>query len=335
MIGGAIKQLVEGRDLTAEQAHAAMMQVMGGEATPAQIAGFLVALRMKGETIDEVAGCARAMRAHVTPVLPAREGLVDTCGTGGDGSGMFNVSTAAALVAAAAGVAVAKHGNRAVSSRCGSADVLEALGVRIDLAPADVAACIDTTGFGFLFAQTHHPAMRHAGPVRRELGVRTVFNLLGPLTNPAGASRQVMGVYDPGLVEPIACVLAQLGAERALVVHAAGGVDELLPGVECSVAWVGPGGVDGPLAMTPPGRAGDLSGGDAEENAAIIRTVLDGERGPRRDAVVVNAAAAVAVSGLTDSLDEGVERAAAAIDSGEAGQLLERLVEFTSGRAGA
>ena len=193
---------------------------------------------MKGETPDEIAGCARAMRAHATPATPSREGLVDTCGTGGDGSDTFNISTSAALVAAAAGVPIAKHGNRAMSSRCGSADVLEALGVRIDLPPADIADCIDEVGFGFMFAQAHHPAMRHVAPVRRELGIRTVFNLLGPLTNPAGARRQVMGVYDAALVAPIAQVLVRLGADHALVVHGAGGLDELTPVGENLVAEV-------------------------------------------------------------------------------------------------
>ncbi|HVI19106.1 MAG TPA: anthranilate phosphoribosyltransferase, partial [Gaiellales bacterium] len=210
MIDGAIAALVERRDLLPEEAHAAMMQVMDGEATPAQIAGFLVGLRMKGETVGEITGCARAMRAHVTPARPQHQTLVDTAGTGGDGAHTFNISTSAALVAAAGGAYVAKHGNRAVSSRSGSADVLEALGVRIDLSPVDVADCIDEVGFGFMFAQAHHPAMRHAGPVRRDLGVRTVFNVLGPLTNPAGAKRQVVGVYAPELVEPIAQVLAAL-----------------------------------------------------------------------------------------------------------------------------
>jgi anthranilate phosphoribosyltransferase len=210
VIDAAIATLVEGRDLLPEEAHAAMMQVMGGEASSAQIAAFLIALRMKGETVEEITGCARAMRAHVTPAVPQHATLVDTAGTGGDGAHTFNISTSAALVAAAAGAFVAKHGNRAVSSRSGSADVLEALGVRIDLAPADVAACIDEVGFGFMFAQAHHPAMRHAGPIRRELGVRTVFNVLGPLTNPAGARRQLVGVYARELVEPIARALAAL-----------------------------------------------------------------------------------------------------------------------------
>jgi anthranilate phosphoribosyltransferase len=342
MIEQAIRQLVDGNDLSAEETHAAMMQVMGGDAGPAQIAAFAVALRMKGETPDEIAGCARAMRAHVTPATPSRDGLVDTCGTGGDGSDTFNISTSAALVAAAAGAPVAKHGNRAMSSRCGSADVLEALGVRIDLSPQDIADCIDEVGFGFMFAQAHHPAMRHVAPVRRELGIRTVFNLLGPLTNPAGARRQVLGVYDAALVEPIASVLVKLGAEHALVVHGAGGLDELTPTGENLVAEVRGEAVrvftidpheigTGAVPATPD----ELRvGGDPARNAAIIRTVFDGERGPRRDAVILNAAAALLVAGLVDDLEGGIERSVEAIDSGAAARTLERLVEFTSLRSG-
>ncbi|MDX6520592.1 MAG: anthranilate phosphoribosyltransferase [Gaiellales bacterium] len=340
MIDTAIRLLVDGADLSSEQAHAAMMQVMGGEATPAQIGGFLVALRMKGETVDEITGCARAMRAHAEPATPAHSTLVDTAGTGGDGSHTFNISTAAALVAAAAGASVAKHGNRAVSSRCGSADVLEALGVRIDLSPADVAACIDEVGFGFLFAQAHHPAMRHAGPVRRELGVRTVFNLLGPLTNPAGARRQLVGVYDRALVEPMAQVLALLGAEHALVVHGAGGLDELTPTGENLVAELRDGEitlrtVDPRQFGAGPGTPDDLLGGDASDNAAIVRTVFDGETGPRRDAVILNAGAALYVAGVSGSLESGVRDARDAIDDGRATETLRRLVEFTTARAEA
>jgi len=343
VIDQAIRRLVDRQDLSAEETHAAMMQVMGGEAGPAQIAAFAVGLRMKGETPEEIAGCARAMRAHVTPARPSRDGLVDTCGTGGDGSDTFNISTAAALVAAAAGVPVAKHGNRAMSSRCGSADVLEALGVRIDLAPADIAECVDRIGFGFMFAQAHHPAMRHVAPVRRELGIRTVFNLLGPLTNPAGARRQVLGVYAPELVEPIARVLVLLEAEHALVVHGAGGLDELTPVGDNLVAEVRDGSVTistidphelstGAVPATPD----DLRvGGDPAQNAAVIRTVLDGERGPRRDAVVLNAGAALLVGGMVDDLAAGIDGAVEAIDSGAAAETLERLIAFTAERAPA
>ncbi len=337
MITEAIKQLVEGHDLSGEQAHAAMMQVMSGDASQAQIAGFVVALRMKGETPDEIAGCARAMRAHVTPSIPSRDGLVDTCGTGGDGAETFNISTSAALVAAGAGVPIAKHGNRAVSSRCGSADVLEALGVRIDLSPEDVARSIDEVGFGFLFAQAHHPAMRHAGPVRRELGVRTVFNVLGPLTNPAGARRQVIGVYAPNLVEPIAQVLARLGVDHALVVHGAGGLDELTPTGENMMAEVRDQTITistfdpRPLADGPvPGSAADLRvEGGPIESAAVIRTVFDGERGPRRDAVILNAAAALLVGAAVDDFEAGIELARTTIDSGAAQRKLDELVTFT------
>jgi anthranilate phosphoribosyltransferase len=340
MIDSAIATLVDGRDLLGEEAHAAMMQVMGGQATPAQIAGFLIALRMKGETVEEITGCARAMRAHVTPALPQHETLVDTAGTGGDGAHTFNISTSAALVAAAAGAFVAKHGNRAVSSRSGSADVLEALGVRIDLTPEDVAACIDEVGFGFMFAQAHHPAMRHAGPVRRELGVRTVFNLLGPLTNPAGARRQVVGVYARDLVEPIAQALAALGCEHALVAHGAGGLDELTPTGENLVAEVR----DGEVTISTvdprefgagPGVPADLGGGDAADNAAIVRTVFDGETGPRRDAVILNAGAALYVAGVSGSLEQGVYAARDAIDDGRATATLDRLIAFTAARADA
>jgi anthranilate phosphoribosyltransferase len=343
VITSAIKQLVEGRDLSGEEAHVAMMQVMSGDASPAQIAAFLVALRMKGETPDEIAGCARAMRAHVTPATPTHSDLVDTCGTGGDGSDTFNISTSAALVAAAAGAVIAKHGNRAVSSRCGSADVLEALGVRIDLAPADVAACIDEVGFGFLFAQAHHPAMRHAGPIRRELGIRSVFNLLGPLTNPAGARRQVVGVYSEALVVPIAQVLSKLGTEHALVVHGAGGLDELTPTGENLMAEVRNGSVTtstldpAPLSTGPvPGSPDDLRcGGDPAQNAAVILTVFDGERGPRRDAVILNAAAALLVGGVVDDWEAGIDRAVDTIDSGAAQAKLDELIAFTRAKGPA
>ena len=340
MITSAIKQLVEGHDLSGEEAHVAMMQVMSGDASPAQIAAFLVALRMKGETPDEIAGCARAMRAHVTPATPTHSDLVDTCGTGGDGSDTFNISTSAALVAAAAGAIIAKHGNRAVSSRCGSADVLEALGVRIDLSPADVAACIDEVGFGFLYAQAHHPAMRHAGPIRRELGIRSVFNLLGPLTNPAGARRQVVGVYSEALVVPIAQVLSKLGTDHALVVHGAGGLDELTPTGENLMAEVRDGSVQtstldpAPLSTGPvPGTPDDLRcGGDPAQNAAVILTVFDGERGPRRDAVILTAAAALLVGGVVDDWEAGIDRAVDTIDSGAAQAKLDELISFTRAR---
>lgn len=334
MIQEAIKQVVEGRDLGRAGAREAMDAIMRGEATPAQIGGFLVALRAKGETAEEVAGCAEAMRAHAVPVRPRRDGLVDTAGTGGDGAGTVNLSTAAALVAAAAGARVAKHGNRGVSSVSGSADVLEALGFSIELTPEAIAASIDEHGFGFMFAPAHHPAMRHAGPVRRELGVRTVFNVLGPLTNPAGARRQLVGVYAEGLVGLVSGVLSLLGTERALVVHGAGGIDELSPAGPNLVHEV----VDGrvrefglePLDLgIPRCDPAQLRGGSAEESARAIRRVLEGARGPVRDAVLLNAAGALFVAGLAASLREGLALAAETVDSGAAAERLEVLAAFS------
>src|SRR5437667_1069984 len=271
-----------------------MGEVMAGEATPAQIAGFLVALRAKGETAEEIAGCAEAMREHALVGRPARDDLVDTAGTGGDGARTLNISTAAALVAAAAGAGVAKHGNRAVSSASGSADVLEALGFELEQQPERIARSIDELGFGFLFAPAHHPAMRHAASVRRELATRTVFNVLGPLTNPAGARSQVVGVYSEGLVRTIADVLASLGARRAFVVHGAGGIDELSPVGPNLVAEVGDGSVRereiDPLELGVPRCAPEeLRGGSAAENAAAIRQVFEGGNGGRRSAILLNA----------------------------------------------
>ena len=338
MIRKALAELLEGRDLSRSQARDVMNAVMAGEATPAQIAGFLVALRLKGETADEIAGCAEAMRAHVLGVRPERDDLVDTAGTGGDGAGTFNISTAAALVAAAAGAGVAKHGNRAVSSASGSADVLEALGFELELEPARIARSIDTLGFGFLFAPSHHPAMRHAAPVRKELAARTVFNVLGPLTNPAGARAQVVGVYAPKLVATIADVLARLGARRAFVVHGAGGIDELSPAGPNLVDEV----VDGrvrrreidPLDFgVARCRPEELLGGSPAENAAVIVDVFDGMRGPKREAVLLNAAGAIAAGGHADDLREGYRLAAEAVDSGAAGERLQALRAFSRAEA--
>jgi len=334
VIAQLLGRLLDGHDLDRAEAHAAMSEIMRGEATPAQIAGFLVALRAKGETAGEIAGCAEAMREHVLVVRTQRDDLVDTCGTGGDGMRTLNISTAAALVAAAAGAAVAKHGNRSVSSASGSADVLESLGFRLELEPERVARSIDELGFGFLFAPAHHPAMRHAAPVRRELATRTVFNVLGPLTNPAGARAQVVGVYAPGLVPTIASVLAQLGARRAFVVHGAGGIDELSPVGPNLVHEV----VDGAThARTiDPQELGidrcevaDLVGGTPDENAAAIRRVFAGERGPKRDAVLLNAAGAVAAAGHAADLREGLELARGVVDSGAAAARLEELAAFS------
>jgi anthranilate phosphoribosyltransferase len=334
VIQRALGRLLDGHDLSRDEAREVMGSIMSGETTPAQIAGFLIALRAKGETADEIAGCAEAMRDHVLPVTPKRDDLVDTAGTGGDGAKTINISTAAALVAAAAGAGVAKHGNRAVSSASGSADVLEALGFKLDLTAERVAASIDELGFGFLFAPTHHPAMRHAAPVRRELAARTVFNVLGPLTNPAGARAQVVGVYAPELVRTIAEVLAQLGARRAFVVHGAGGIDELSPAGPNFVCEVVDGGVRtrniDPLELgVDRCDPGELRGGSPDENAAAIRAVFAGEEGGRRSAILLNAAGAIAAGGGAEDLREGLELARAAVDSGAAAVRLDELIAFT------
>jgi anthranilate phosphoribosyltransferase len=334
VIQEALKTLLDGGSLDRESARAVMDEIMRGETTPAQIAGFLIALRVKGETADEIAGCAEAMRAHVLPVKPKRDDLVDTAGTGGDGARTLNISTAAALVAAAAGAAVAKHGNRAVSSASGSADVLEALGFRLEQPPERIARSIDELGFGFMFAPTHHPAMRHAAGVRRELATRTVFNVLGPLTNPAGARAQVVGVYAPGLVRTIADVLAQLGARRAFVVHGAGGLDELSPSGPNLVCEVTDGRVSertlDPLDLgVERCEPHELRGGSPEENAAAIRAVLSGEDGGRRDAILLNAAGAIAAGGHAEDLRDGLALARRAVDSGEARERLDALVAYS------
>jgi anthranilate phosphoribosyltransferase len=328
-----LARLLDGHDLTRDEAREAMNTIMSGQATPAQIGGFLVALRLKGETADEIAGCAEAMRAHVLAVHPQRDDLVDTAGTGGDGGRTFNISTAAALVAAAAGAGVAKHGNRAVSSASGSADVLEALGFELELPPERIAHSIDTLGFGFLFAPTHHPAMKHAAPVRKELAARTVFNVLGPLTNPAGARAQVVGVYSPDLVKTLAEVLAALGARRAFVVHGAGGIDELSPAGPNLVYEVVEGGVRereiDPLELGIARCAPEeLRGGSPEENAAAIREVFAGGDGGRRDAILLNAAGAIAAGGHAEDLREGLELAREAVESGAAAERLEVLIAF-------
>ncbi len=334
MIQQALAELLEGRSLPRAEARSVMNEIMDGEATPAQIGAFLVALRLKGETAEEIAGCAEGMRDHVIPVRPASDDLVDTAGTGGDGANTFNISTAAALVAAAAGAHVAKHGNRSISSRTGSADVLEALGFHLDLPAERIADSIDELGFGFMFAPTHHPAMRHAAPVRRELAARTVFNVLGPLTNPAGARAQVVGVYSAALAPTIAHVLAQLGTHRAFVVHGAFGVDELSPAGPNLVCEVVEGAVHereiDPLDLgIPRCDPADLQGGDSDENAEAIRRVFDGEEGGRRSAVLLNAAGAIAAGGHAADLREGGELAREAIDSGAAARRLEELASFS------
>src|SRR5438874_6108211 len=334
MIQDAITKLLDRKQLARAEARAVMDEIMRGEATPAQIGGFLIALRSKGETADEIAGCAEAMREHALPVRPQRDDLVDTAGTGGDGARTINISTAAALVAAAVGAGVAKHGNRAVSSASGSADVLEALGFNLELEHDRIAQSIDELGFGFLFAPTHHPAMRHAAPVRSELAARTVFNVLGPLTNPAGARAQVVGVYAPELVRTIAEVLAQLGATRAFVVHGAGGIDELSPAGPNFVCEVVNGDVRArnidPLEFgLPRCDPSDLRGGSPAENAAAIRAVLAGENGGRRSAILLNAAGAIAAGGHAEDLREGLELAREAVDSGAAAARLDELIAFT------
>jgi anthranilate phosphoribosyltransferase len=335
VIQAIITKLLDGKQLARAEARAVMSEIMRGEATPAQIGGFLVALRAKGETADEIAGCAEAMRQHVLAVHPRRDDLVDTAGTGGDGAHTINISTAAALVAAAAGAAVAKHGNRAVSSACGSADVLEALGFTLEQEPIRIEQSIDELGFGFLFAPSHHPAMRHAAPVRKELATRTVFNVLGPLTNPAGARAQVVGVYSPQLVRTIADVLAQLGARRAFVVHGAGGIDELSPVGPNLVAEV----TDGMVRereLDPESELGvprcsvdELRGGSPDENAAAIRDVFAGADGGRRSAILLNAAGAIAAAGRATDLRDGLELARRTIDSGAAAERLQLLVAFS------
>jgi len=335
VIGEAIKALVDGRDLSSSEIEGAMDAILSGEATPAQIAAFVVGLRIKGESSDEIAAAARSLRKHCESIHPKVNGpLLDTCGTGGDGLHTFNISTASAIVAAACGITVAKHGNRAVSSRAGSADVLEALGVCIDLPAGAVQRCIEEVGIGFLFAPSHHAAMRHAAPIRRELGIRTLFNLLGPLANPASATHQVVGVFDPARVEQLAAALGTLGLDAAWVVHGSGGLDEVSPSGPTRVAELRDGGVR-TFEVSPADFGLDpvpleaLRGGDAEENAEIIRRVLSGEPGPARVAVVLNAAAALCVTGVSADPKAGAVRAAEAIDSGMAEQTLARWAQHT------
>jgi anthranilate phosphoribosyltransferase len=338
----ALRKLVIGQSLTRVEARETLSIVVDGGATQAQIGALLVALRMKGETVDEVTGFVEAMRSRVVPVRPERAPLLDTCGTGGSAFRVFNVSTAAAFVAAAAGVAVAKHGNRAMSGVCGSADVLEALGVRVDLTPEQSARCIDATGIGFLFAQLHHPAMKQVGGPRREIGVRSIFNLLGPLTNPAGASRQVMGVYDAGLVELAAGALQALGSERALVLHGEIGLDEISTIGPTHVCELADGELrryrlspeDLGLACAEPDPAHLAPAATPGENAELLREALAGEStGPaalaRRDLTAVNAAASLRVSGLAGDWPAAVRMAREIIASGAALAKLEELAAFT------
>lgn len=333
----AIDAVCAGDHLTADHAATVLAEIMEGRSSEVQTAAFLIALRAKGETVPELVGLARTMRALATPVTTARTDLVDTAGTGG-GPSTFNVSTTAALVAAAAGCAVAKHGNRSATSKCGSADLLEALGVNIELEPEQVGRCIDEVGFGFMFAPRHHKATAHVVPVRKQLGVRTIFNFLGPLTNPAGAQRQLLGVSDRHYQETIAEALVGLGSERAMVVAAEDGVDEMSISARTRVIEVRDGrteehyveAADFGLASA---ELRDVAGGTPEQNAAASRGVLTGELGPRRDLVLLNAGAAIYVGDSAETLAAGVEKAAEAIDSGAAAKLLGRLIEATSSAA--
>ncbi len=330
----AIDAVVSGRSLAMDEAAAVMRQVMQGEATSAQLGSFLTALRLKGEATEEIAGMAIVMREFSLKVRV--EGtVVDSVGTGGDGSNTFNISTAAALVAAGAGVRIAKHGNRAASGSCGAADVLEALGVRIELPPEAVERCINEGGIGFMFAQAFHPSMRHAGPVRREIGIRTVFNILGPLTNPAAAQRQLIGVAYPELGEKVADVMRLLGSERTLVVHGAGGLDEIALDGDTSVWELRDGQVESWTFRpddTGLGRwsVDDLRGGDPKASANMMRRLLDGEGGPVRDAVVLNTAGVLLAAGAAATIPEGIQQAAHAIDSGAARQRLDALVHLSN-----
>lgn len=335
MIKEAIAQLVEHQPISGEQAYTVLSEIMSGACTDAQVAGFLTALRMVGESAEVIAGAARAMREACTPVPSTHATLVDTCGTGGDGSHTFNISTAAAFVTAGAGGAVAKHGNRGVSSKSGSADVLTALGVNIAVSPEVMTACLDELGIAFLFAPALHPAMKYAIGPRRELGIRTLFNILGPLTNPAGARRQVLGVYSAHLVPLMAHALKSLGAERAFVVHGEDGLDEITLTGFTRVGEVTPDGVR-EYTITPEEMglprvpAAALKGGEPEENAAIIRRIFEGEKGAARDIVVLNAAAALAAGGQADSIKAGIALAEEALDSGAAQRKLESLMARTT-----
>ena len=344
MIVEAIRKVVDGKDLSREEAFAVMDAIMSGQATDAQIASFLTALRMKGETVEELIGFARVMREKVSPVKTRhrvqaslsgtdREMLVDTCGTGGDATGTFNVSTATAFVVAGAGIPVAKHGNRSVSSLCGSADVVEALGVRLDLPPERVGRCVDEVGIGFCYAPLLHKAMKYVMLARKEIRIRTVFNILGPLTNPAHALAQVIGVYDGRLTEVLAQVLKELGTVRAFVVHGEDGLDEISNTCESRISELRHNEVR-TYTVRPEdfgltrARMTDLQGGSAADNAEIIRRILKGERGPKRDIVALNAGAAIAAGGKAEDIAAGIATAQDSIDSGAALDKLNRLVEF-------
>lgn len=348
MIKDAIAKLVERQDLSEPEMIEVMNQVMGGEATPAQVGSFITALRMKGETIPEIVGAAKVMRAHATPIRVGgvvdldrdeinvdRETILDTCGTGGSGTKSFNISTTVAIAVAACGAKVAKHGNRSISSSCGSADVLEKLGVNLGVSPETVSRCVDEIGVGFLFAPALHGAMKHAIGPRREIGIRTIFNILGPLTNPAGADRQVLGVYRQDLVEPLARVLLSLGCRRGFVVHGCDGMDEITLTGPTLVAAISGGAVE--VQTIDPQQFGfdccslaELQGGDAEQNAAIVKAILAGEKGPKRDIVVLNGAYALVAAGLATGVDEGIDLLQEVLDNGKAQATLNALVRMTN-----
>jgi len=336
LIQQAIADTQKGTVLNEQQAEQVFNQIMQGEATPAQIGALLMGLSIRGETSDLVAGAARAMRSAATRIQPQATGLLDTCGTGGDGASTFNISTTVALVTAAAGVPVAKHGNRAISSKSGSADVLEALGVKLDISPEQVAACIDEVGIGFLFAPQCHPAMKYAGPVRREMGVRSVFNLLGPLTNPANADYQILGVFGEEKLDLVAGALSKLDCKRALVVHGRDGLDEITTTAITDAVWVQAGQtphrfeIDPAAFGMPYATPEALQGGDASINAEVIRHILAGVQGAGRDIVLLNTAAALWVAGKVDSINDGLSIAAETIDSGQATATLDALIAFTN-----
>ncbi|WP_421723660.1 anthranilate phosphoribosyltransferase [Bauldia sp.] len=329
-----VRKVADGARLDRGEAREAFDVIMSGAATPAQLGAFLTALKMRGETVEEIAGAVATMRAKMTPV-DAPADAVDVVGTGGDGSGSYNISTTAAFVVAGAGVPVAKHGNRALTSRSGAADTLAELGINIELAPQAIARCISEAGIGFMFAPMHHTAMKHVGPTRAELGFRTVFNLLGPLSNPAGVRRYLVGVFSPEWVEPLARVLGDLGAERAWVVHGEGGIDEISPAGKTTVAALNDGKVD--VFAIEPGDVGiaqaptdAIKGGDAAHNAEAMRKVLDGEPGPYRDTVLLNAGAALVVAGIAKDFADGVRLAAAVIDNGKARERLDHLAKVSN-----
>jgi anthranilate phosphoribosyltransferase len=340
MFAQLIEKLTRHEDLTTEEAAAAMAEIMEGRAAPSHIAALLVGLGMKGERPAEIVGLARTMRAHAVKLSRRYESVFDTCGTGGDRSGTFNISSCAALVVAACGVRVAKHGNRSASSRTGGADVYEALGIKVTAAPAIVEKCLDEAGIGFFFAPTFHPSMRHAGPVRRELGLRTAFNLLGPLTNPAGATRQLVGVPRPEFTELLARSLQLLGSDRVWVVHGSDGIDELTTTGYTKISECRDGAVNTfylhPTDVgLPKAPQGALLGGDARENAQTILTILNGERGHARDVVLLNSGAALFIAGIASSVEEGIGRASQAIDRGDAKRILDRLVAISTSEEAA